>query len=454
MKRHLLVGVLSVSCAPAAPSPAAPPAATPAPVTTVSTPTVRDQDRLLQAKVAEALAYVAGIRQLPPKAEVRGRAISKAEVARYLEQQLDEELPKDVLEASEALLYGLGTVDASFAYRQTMIELMQAQLLGFYDPKQKTFFVGDKLTGSEADVTLWHELVHALQDQHYDLSRITDWKPDAGDSIAAAHALAEGDATSAMIDAMMKPRGMTALDIEEGLMRAESVLGVAASSAPPILVRSLVAPYADGLAFVNGLRRRSGFAAVDDAWRALPVSTEQILHLDKYLAAEPPLVVEAPKPPPHAVELQERFRDVLGEQTARLLLEEWLPARTAAEAASGWGGDRVAIFSDEPRQRWAVAWHLRFDSVADADRAFAAWARVLPLTDREAAAGARIPPAKTAVKGDELCRERHNRGPIALVRRGQDLGVTVGPFERNSVAVKTDPGCPSGTRWARLIVTP
>ena len=51
-------------------------------------------------------------------------------------------------------------------------------------------------------------------------------------------------------------------------MRAESILGSAVGSAPHILVSSLVAPYIDGLAFTNALRRRGGFAAVDDAWRA------------------------------------------------------------------------------------------------------------------------------------------------------------------------------------------
>ncbi|HYJ11667.1 MAG TPA: hypothetical protein VEX18_21740, partial [Polyangiaceae bacterium] len=369
MKRGLLLAAaLSVSCAPAgADRQARPPAVTPREPAQANAGTrgatqggaADPAEAALQNKLREALVYVSQVRQLPPKAEVQGRLISSAEVATYLERQLSEDIPADVMQATEALLYGFGTVDASFDFRQSVIELMKAQLLGFYDPKQKTFFVGAKLTGTEADITLWHELVHALQDQHYDLSRLTQWQPDIGDSQAAAHALAEGDATSAMIDAMMKPRGMTALDLDEGLMRAESVLGIAASSAPAILVRSLVAPYVDGLAFANGLRRRGGFAAVDSAWRALPVSTEQILHLDKYLAAEPPLVVALPQAPPHAPELRERFHDVMGEQTVRLLLEEWLPARTAAEAASGWGGDRIAVFSDDARKRWALAWHLR-----------------------------------------------------------------------------------------------
>jgi hypothetical protein len=458
-----LAAALSVSCAPAGVDrPARPPAPTTREPAQANADTggadsagaANPAETALQNKLREALAYVSEVRQLPSKAEVQGRLISSAEVASYLERQLSEDIPADVMQATEALLYGFGTVDASFDFRQSVIELMKAQLLGFYDPKQKTFFVGAKLTGTEADITLWHELVHALQDQHYDLSRLTQWQPDIGDSQAAAHALAEGDATSAMIDAMMKPRGMTALDLDEGLMRAESVLGIAASTAPAILVRSLVAPYVDGLAFANGLRRRGGFAAVDSAWRALPVSTEQILHLDKYLAAEPPLVVALPPAPPHAPELRERFHDVMGEQTVRLLLEEWLPARTAAEAASSWGGDRIAVFSDDARKRWALAWHLRFDTGAAAERALAAWARSLPLTEREAAPATRTPPPKVAAKGNEQCRERHTRGPIALVRRGQDLSVTIGPFERNRVTAGSDPGCPAALAWARQLLTP
>jgi len=414
---------------------------------------VSREQAALDAKLGRALAYVSEVRQLAAKSEVRGQLIRRDEIERFIVHQIDEEAPKDVLAATEALLYGFGTVDADFDYRKTVIALMTSQLLGFYDPKRKTFFVGGDLSGDEADATLWHELVHALQDQHYDLSRLTDWEPDRGDSQAAAHALAEGDATSAMLDALMKPRGGSALDLPDGVLRAEAVLGAAALTAPQILVRSLIAPYADGLTFTNHLRQRGGFAAVDAVWRALPVSTEQLLHPEKYFAAEAPLIVPLPSPPPHLPELKERFHDVMGEQGVRLLLEEWLPAGTAAAAASDWGGDRLAVFSDEPRQRWAVGWHLRFDSSAAAQRALEAWARSAPLTDRTAVGNAPAIPPKVAVKGDSLCRTRHTQGPIALVRRGSDLAVTVGPLERNGVAVKPDPDCAPALAWARTIAT-
>lgn len=456
LARFASAGLLSVSCAPATAPPSEVPERVAVAVPSASAPTVlvdavSPQERALQDKLSSALTYMSEIRQLAAKSAVQGRLIGRDEIQAFISAQIDDETPKDVLQATEALLYGFGTVDADFDYRGSVIGLMSSQLLGFYDPKRKTFFVGGDLGGEEADVTLWHELVHALQDQHYDLSHLTEWQPDQGDSQAAVHSLAEGDATSAMLDAMLKPRGVTALEVPDGLMRAQSVLGSAALTAPPVLVRSLLAPYIDGLAFTNYLRRRGGFAAVDAAWRAPPVSTEQLLHPEKFLAKELPLIVPLPTAPSHAPELQERFHDVMGEQTLRLLFEEWLPARTAAEAAADWGGDRLAVFGDEARQRWAIGWHLRFDSPAAAERAFVAFARSAPLTERGHQDRALPEGAGVTKRGDKVCRPRHKQGPIALVRRGSDLGVTLGPFQRNTPAVASDPDCSAALAWAAKV---
>lgn len=466
MKRlSLLAVLLSVSCSPA---PQAPPAVTPeaSPAATstrarpangasTSAPTAEpldsNQDLALEQQLRSALAYVSSIRQLPAREPVQGRTISRSEIAKYLTSELDAETPPDVMQATEALLYGFGTVGPDFDFRSSVLTLMTSQLLGFYDPKQKTFFVGRDLHGDELRVTLWHELVHALQDQHYDLSHLADWEPDEGDRQSAVHGLAEGDATSAMLDALLKPRGGSALEVPDGLLRADAVLGSASETAPPVLVRSLLAPYIDGLAFTNELRRRGGFAAVDAAWKHPPLSTEQLLHPDKFLAGEAPLSVPLPPPPALAPELKERFHDVMGEQTLRILLEEWLPARTAAAAAADWGGDRLSVFADDARTSWAVAWHLRFDSSEAGQRAYRALARAAPLTDRAAQRPSQ--PDPTPPRGDKLCRPRHSQGPLALVRRGADVSVTLGPFSRTPVTVTRDPDCRAALAWATSAIT-
>lgn len=452
-----LVGCSLIGCAPATPAPVPAPtqpiASASFPSETIPPPpsAAERKEQALQARLQTALAYVSQVRSLAAKSEVKGRLISRDEINKYVSSQLDDETPPDVLQAMTAMLYGFGTVDADFDYRKSIVGLMTSQLLGFYDPKQKTFFVGGDLSGEEADVTLWHELVHALQDQHYDLSHLTEFEQDGGDRQSAVHGLAEGDATSAMLDAMLKPRGGSALEVPESLLQAQTLLGSAVASAPPVLVRSLLAPYMDGLAFTNALRRRGGFAAVDEAWRSPPTSTEQLLHLDKYLSHEAPLVVPVPTPPAQPG-LAERFHDVMGEQSVRLLLEEWLPARTAATAASDWGGDRLAAFADDARERWAIGWHLRFDSAAGAERSFKAFVRSAPQTDRSTAHGAVAISDKQASTGDKVCRQRHNQGPLALVLHGADVAVTVGPFQRNSVAVSPDPDCASALKWAAEIV--
>jgi hypothetical protein len=399
------------------------------------------------------------IRGLAVKQPVNGKLIPRGEIRRYVEKLLDAQTPKDAIESSEALLIGLGVVPVSFRYRETVLELMEQQLLGFYDPKDKAFFVGGDLAGREAEVTLWHELVHALQDQHYDLLPLTEWKPDLGDSQAAIHSLAEGDATSAMLDGVMSRQGGTALDLPEGAMRAEGILGAASGSAPPVLVRSLVAPYVDGLVFTHFLRRRGGgdFAAVDEAWRAPPTSTEQLLHPEKYLAGEPPIVVPIPAGPPHAPDLQERFHDVVGEQALRVVLEEWMPAKTAAGAASDWGGDRIAVFSDEPRKTWAVGWRIRYDKARAAQRGLVALARGVLFTEAMAARSGDLyvteEGARRAISSDQICQDRPSRGAFALVRRGTDLAVAVGPFRRDEEMHPGLRGCREALAWAHRILT-
>lgn len=104
------------------------------------------------------------------------------------------------------MLFALGVVPASFDYE----ELARVDGLAagwFYDPKQKAMFLARDLPPAERSATLAHELVHALQDQHYDLEKRLKFREDSGDEQSAIHALAEGDATSAMLDHVLATRG-------------------------------------------------------------------------------------------------------------------------------------------------------------------------------------------------------------------------------------------------------
>jgi hypothetical protein len=429
----------------------------PVPVASTARASV-NQSATAEREVASALAYVSALRELPPLAAVKGRVISRDEMVAFVERDLDTEIPPAVVSASGEILFALGTVPASFDYRQGLLDVMRAELLGFYEPHEKTMFLGADLHGQELDATLWHELVHALQDQHYGLEKLLSFANDAGDWQSAVHALAEGDATSAMIDAMFAGKGGKAPDLPDSVMDLQGALSAGSvQQVPAIIKRSVVAPYVDGLSFVNALRRRGGWAAVDAVWKRLPSSTEQVLHLEKYDANETATVLPALAAPNAALEPL-TYSDIYGEETLRVLFEEWMPARAAHAAAAGWGGDRISTFSDGART--AVAWTIRYDSDAAGGAGLRAFARgALAPEDQAVDSRGRLAEfvsaseAERASRTGQLCRERHTRGPFAVLRRGRDLVVTLGPFRRNPNSAASDGDCAGALRWAAELAT-
>jgi hypothetical protein len=219
-----------------------------------------------------------------------------------------------------------------------------------------------------------HEYDHALQDAHYDLegSRITDLS--RSDAILAQQALAEGDATAVMYDWAARELNLAQLlrvAAKALVKQDEKTL----RRIPPILRRQLEFPYIDGYAFVNTLRGRGDWPAVDAAWEARPQSTEQVLHPELY-PSEVPVAVDLPDV---ATLLGPGWTDSYQQTLGELQIGVWvadgrkgsslfpgLPGPLpGAHAAAGWGGDRL-VSLDGPEGAWAVVWQTDWDSDADA----------------------------------------------------------------------------------------
>ncbi len=409
------------------------------------------------AAVAEALAQVVRVRKLGALRPVTSHVIERAELSERVKRDVLTELEPAQVQGITESLVAFGVVPVDLDYEKTVLELLGSQIAGYYDPREKAMFLLDDLGEDAQAATLWHELVHAIQDQHYDLHPKLKWAEGRGDATAAVQALAEGDATSAMLDVMLGPQGQTALDLPEGAF-ARGIGMVEAlpeiASVPAIMKRSIVAPYTDGLVFVHALRKKGGWAAVDQAWRDPPTTTEQILHPEKYLAREGAKPVPAP-PAPHNGPTDRVYLDQLGEQGLRLLFEEWMPLGTAAQSASGWGGDQIAVFATGDQRAMAV--RLTFDDDPSAKRALEGFARGALLGEPEDRKGAegRVSAEKAAAAsaGGRLCRERARRGPMAVVRVGRDVTVTLGPFRRQGGGLASVGTCKSALQWADAVAS-
>ncbi len=390
--------------------------------------------------IAEALREASKIRELTARSPVRGVALARTEMAEHVKQTIEREVPADAVADEGELLVALGVAPPGFDYMRATVALMSTELAGYYEPTEKTMYLAADLGRGERSATLAHELVHALQDQHYDLGKLLEFRVDQSDAQSALHALAEGDATSAMLDQMLAPKGAKATDLSDELIgvqvRAAAQFTAHSSDVPDILRRSMIAPYVDGILFVHWLRRRGGWAEVDKAWSNPPASTEQLLHPEKFLAHEPPLVVAVPVPPDAAWPASQ-YTDVMGEQSVRLLLEEWLPRLPAEAAASDWGGDRIVVFRSGARA--ALGWHLRYDTSAAAKRAAEGLARGVAAQTGKQAPGGR-------------CVERATVGPLLVAQRDRDIAVVAGPYGHDASGLRAAGTCPQAASWAARIL--
>jgi hypothetical protein len=205
---------------------------------------------------------------------------------------------------------------------------LTTQVAGLYVPQTGRLYVLGS-GGAAPRSVIAHEVTHALQDEHFELTRgAFASHPRDRDAELAAQALAEGDATDVQSRyvAQLSP---TALLGE--LARALGSLPAGGGAGPvAFLQRELLYPYTAGEAFVRTLRARGGQRLLDRAFRHPPRTTAAVLDPARYLAGDPPArLVRLPHLP-----------YVL----ATTLGAEDLVALTGQDAlAHGWLGGRLGV---------------------------------------------------------------------------------------------------------------
>jgi hypothetical protein len=143
---------------------------------------------------------------------------------------------------------------------------------------------------------------------------------------------------------------------------------------PAFLLQDFIFPYREGLEFVRRYYDQGGWPAVDALWTNPPVSTEHILHPERYEAGDLPVVVARPA-----------LTDTLGSGWRLLdsnLNGEWytylllaygddpsarLPDSRARAAAEGWGGDGYVVHYHDADAATVLAAEWVWDTDADAD---------------------------------------------------------------------------------------
>ena len=354
-----LATAICCAAAPASTAPADAPTSAPESSAPDSSPPAADPpadvtDEEFLALVDELQRYVAEARGL----EFLSDVVVELEDDDAFEQRLLEDFEEDIDELAqvEVLYRALGLLETEETLVEVLRDVLAAGVLGFYDPETDELVVRGTGTTPYVRQTIVHELVHALDDQHFDLDR-PEYDERDDEIELGFSAVIEGDARRIEEQWL----GEQSADVRAQAAEEERafVEGVDFSSFPEILLFQIQAPYEFGQIFVGQLLLGAGERSVDAALTDPPDTSEQILFPDRYSEREPR--IEVPAPPADGELVDEGVLGALFLFSLLSLSDSTVNQSDAVRAIDGWGGD------------WAVTWTdgdancMRADIVGDDD---------------------------------------------------------------------------------------
>lgn len=308
---------------------------------------------------------ISRLRGLSVKKEISVKYLDRNGLKGEVKKEIEKEYPPARMAQEERALKKIGLLDPEDNLMELVSRMLTEEIIGYYDDETKELVVVSENPQIDLmnEITLAHEITHALQDQNYDLQQIapaSDTNDD--DRHLARLALVEGDATVTMME--YTQGNLSDFDL---LGLSLQALGASRGISAGYLEDTLSFPYMAGEEFVNFLKDKGGWLAVDEAYKHPPDSTEQVIHPDKYIAGEQPLTLEIPDVTGIAGSGWQLVEDgTIGEFGIGELLSRYVSNQQAREAAVGWGGDRACYYEDAAGRSLLIM-QLAWDSQTDAD---------------------------------------------------------------------------------------
>lgn len=294
-----------------------------------------------------------------------------------------------------------------------------------YSPLDKQILLVDKNTDR---FLLTHEFTHALQDQHFDLMKLLVVRPYDFDRTEALFAVIEGDAVN--VQRRLEEGNAYSRKSLEDITRQERerfqlYRKEAGKLFPPLLIETFSFRYRDGSRFVEEVRRKNGARGVNELFSRAPVSSEQVLHPEKYFQSERPRDISLDEAAFSSSGWQLVTSTPLGEIGARGVLMAGVSERDAVRASAGWGGDRAFLF--ERSGQSLFVWKTLWDKTAEAEEFFRAYNEMEKERTEAKQNG-------SVAEGDVAQTIWRESGRLVIVRREGDAVIIVRGTEQDATA--------------------
>jgi hypothetical protein len=312
--------------------------------------------------IAEVEAQVVQERGLDYLEKVPVEAVTSSRMANEVRVNFRENFPVDQYERRSLAWATLGVIPPGTDLRTQLQSFFTGAVLGFYVLETgRLVFEGSSELSPTAHVTLAHELTHAVDDQHFHLEKV--------DALVTA---CDDEGQMAALGAMEGSAQFTSFEVARDFLTQDELLQVAqdAAAAPipdvaPFVMQMEFWPYQAGYSFIAALDGTGGTDAVNAALEHFPVSTEQVLHPEKF-PDDTPIPVDVPD---LAAQLGDGWTDLdvsdAGEAFLDLMLGLRLDSTRADEAAAGWDGGIYRAWSNGDRV--AIVMRTAWDTSGDAN---------------------------------------------------------------------------------------
>lgn len=325
---------------------------------------------------------VSKLRGLNFKTEVNKKVSTRDEVREMLLQEFNDEKTQEKIYGEGKMLIKMGLVPTDFDYSKFLVDLYVDQLGGYYVPEEDTMYIAKWMSPELQAPIFAHELTHALQDQYFDLKKLLEGDLENSDGNIARNSVIEGEASLIMMEYMFKDLGISIYSLPNfSLVKFKDLIPYTSDSevlnnAPPILVETLEFPYLYGTDFLmSRVRNNGGWDKVSCLYENLPLSTEQIMHPEKYPEDGPEKLKLNNIENTLGKDWSKINTDILGEFFLNIMIREFTTRDTGNIAAQGWDGDCVTVF--EKNQNILMILMTAWDSGKDGKEFFNAYNQLI-----------------------------------------------------------------------------
>jgi len=310
----------------------------------------------------EVSGKIVQVRELSPPQSIPLKIVTLNWVEENWGRKFAEESSEE-LQVEEEIYKALFLIPQNLSLAEVMVEQAGATMAAVWEGDlyvvREHFNPFDKLS---AERTLAHEITHMMQEKYFK-------GPDVRfhDELQAWAALIEGDAGFTADKYIEEASGRPTISDSAASPSSSDKLSVAthllAVKMPESLIELWLFRYRYGESFVSTLYKVGEWEKVNAAYVNPPITTEQILHPEKYLEGESFVLVNSISLNSSDWNLvkTERF----GEHFIRVMLSSHIPRDYAINAAEGWRGDNFTYYKKEENHlfTWKIIWDTERDSV-------------------------------------------------------------------------------------------